>query len=220
MAQGCARMQQIAEGAKQMTKAAILAAWVLGSGLSAEVLGYFLHRLLHSGKIAFLSRNHMKHHMVLYGPLQEQRSEKYLDATKNDVSLGNIGVEWLLPAALVLGGTLAAFHLLHVQLLYQVVFVATTLLWSFLMFSYLHDVMHIEGYWLAKNWMLKKWFLSARKLHEIHHRVLSDKGIMNRNFGIGFFFLDRLFGTLEEQDASFNEAGYRLAQERFKSIHT
>ena len=41
--------------------------WVLGSTYSAELLGYWLHRLLHSGAIAVLSRNHMKHHLVLYG---------------------------------------------------------------------------------------------------------------------------------------------------------
>ena len=66
-----------------MTQIMILLSWATGSAVSAELLGYLLHRLLHSGWIAFLSRNHMRHHLVIYGPLQEQRSQTYLDATDN-----------------------------------------------------------------------------------------------------------------------------------------
>jgi hypothetical protein len=64
------------------------------------LLGYLLHRLLHSGRIGFLSRSHMKHHLALYGPLQPQRpGTAYHDATTGDVAIGNVGLEWLLPGA-------------------------------------------------------------------------------------------------------------------------
>ena len=80
-----------------------IAAWVVASGIVAELLGYLLHRLLHSGRIRWLSASHMKHHMVLYGPLQKQRpSEHYMDATTDRFSIGNIGVEWLAPTAVLL----------------------------------------------------------------------------------------------------------------------
>jgi hypothetical protein len=75
-----------------MKAIASIVVWIASSCFSAELLGYGLHRLLHSGLIGFLSREHMKHHMVLYGPLQPQRFEKYRDATSGDLSLGNIGL--------------------------------------------------------------------------------------------------------------------------------
>ena len=90
--------------------------WTAGSCLVTELLGYWLHRLLHSGRIAFLSRSHMKHHLVIYGPMQDQRSSEYHDATTESVSLGNIGLEWLIPSALLLASAVTAFHFLHVRL--------------------------------------------------------------------------------------------------------
>jgi hypothetical protein len=48
-----------------------IAAWTVGSCVTAELLGYWLHRLMHSGAIRLLSRNHMKHHLIFYGPLQK-----------------------------------------------------------------------------------------------------------------------------------------------------
>ena len=181
-------------------------------------MGYWLHRLLHSGAIRCLSHNHMKHHLVFYGPLQKQRSETYHDAANNSLSLGNIGLEWLIPAALLIVGMVAVFHFFHLLLVYELLSLGTILLWSFLMFSYLHDVMHVEGFWIEKNWWLRRWFVSAQKLHGIHHRALNDRGLMNRNFGIGFFLFDRLFGTLSPEQSSFNHPGYAAAMERFKYV--
>jgi sterol desaturase/sphingolipid hydroxylase (fatty acid hydroxylase superfamily) len=195
-----------------------IAAWTLGSCVASELLGYWLHRLMHSGAIPFLSRNHMKHHLVLYGPLQRQRSETYRDATDDSLSLGNIGLEWLAPAALSIALVIGVFRFLHVPLRYQLLSLGIILAWSFLIFSYLHDVMHIEGFWLAKNKWLKRWFLSARGLHDIHHRVLNDRGLMNTNFGIGFFAFDRLFGTLSLRQPPFNHRGYAVAREKFDYI--
>jgi sterol desaturase/sphingolipid hydroxylase (fatty acid hydroxylase superfamily) len=196
----------------------VAASWVAGSCISAELVGYWLHRLLHSGAIGFLSRNHMRHHMVLYGPLQEQRSSEYRDATTENLSLGNVGVEWLAPAAVLIVSALAVFHLMHVPRFYQLVYLGTTLSWSFLMFSYLHDVMHVEGFWLEKNKWVRRWFISARRRHDTHHYRINDQGLMDKNFGIGFFFFDRMFGTLSEGGTAFNHSGYQAAQERFKSV--
>jgi sterol desaturase/sphingolipid hydroxylase (fatty acid hydroxylase superfamily) len=192
--------------------------WIAGSCLSAELLGYWLHRLLHSGLIEFLSRNHMRHHMVLYGPLQEQRSSKYRDATTDTPALGNVGLEWLLPAGILISFALVVFRVVGVPAFYQWIYFATTLLWSFVMFSYLHDVMHVEGFWMEKNKWLNHWFVSARRRHDSHHHVINDHGLMHRNFGIGFFLFDRLFGTLASCEAAFNRRGYEAAQERFKSV--
>lgn len=200
--------------------ALVITAWSIGSGVTAEVLGYWLHRLMHSGWIGFLSRSHMEHHMVHYGPIRKQRTTKYHDATGERLAFGNIGLEWLAPAAFVFTIAVVTFRCFHVHLLYQAIGLGITLGWSFLMFSYLHDVMHIEGFWLERNRVLKLWFLSARRLHEIHHRVLNDRGLMDKNFGIGFFVFDRLFGTLALRQPPFNHRGYAVAREKFAYFDT
>jgi len=122
-----ARGTQRHSGGEAMANALTLTVWFVVSCASAELLGYGLHRLLHSGLAGFLSRNHMKHHMVLYGPLQEQRSKQYRDATDDSISLGNIGIEWLIPAAVLIVCVLGLFHLFHVRLLYRLIYFATTL---------------------------------------------------------------------------------------------
>jgi hypothetical protein len=63
----------------------------------------------------------MKHHLVIYGPMQDQRSTEYKDATTESVSLGNIGLEWLIPSALLLASAVTAFHFLHVRLAFRFV---------------------------------------------------------------------------------------------------
>ena len=84
------------------------------SVIVAEFLGYWLHRLLHSDTLRVLSRSHMKHHLVLYGPRQSQRpSSHYVDATTDQIALGNIGLEWLMPSGILLGGSIAFFCLLN-----------------------------------------------------------------------------------------------------------
>jgi sterol desaturase/sphingolipid hydroxylase (fatty acid hydroxylase superfamily) len=41
---------------------------------------------------------------------------------------------------------------------------------------------------------------------------------MDRNFGIGFFFFDRLFGTLARQQRPFNHRGYDAAKRRYEDL--
>ena len=86
------------------------------------------------------------------------------------------------------------------------------------MFSYLHDRMHIAGFWMGQNRWLKRWFVAARDAHDIHHRALNDEGFMDKNFGIGFFLFDRLFGTLSNGRPVFNQYGYAKALRRFDEV--
>jgi sterol desaturase/sphingolipid hydroxylase (fatty acid hydroxylase superfamily) len=194
-------------------------AWVVGSCGVAELLGYLLHRLLHSGLIGVLSRSHMKHHLILYGPLQDQRpGHDYADATHNEMALGNVGLEWLVPGGIILASALGVLWFFRIPLLYQLTFVGTALFWSFLVFSYLHDRMHIKGFWMESNPFMKGWFCWARDLHDIHHRVLNDRGLMDKNFGIGFALFDWLFGTMTLVEPPFNNAGLEAAKERFQFV--
>jgi len=202
-----------------MKTAIAVLSWLAASILASELLGYLLHRVLHSGKIGFLSRSHMRHHLLLYGPLHSQRpGSSYHDATTDSISLGNIGLEWLAPGALLLAISVTVLHFLRVLVMYQSIFVVGSLAWSFLMFSYLHDRMHIADFWMERNPWLNRWFVSAREAHDIHHWALNDQGLMDKNFGIAFFFFDRAFGTWTAHWPSFNRRGYTKALRRFSDV--
>ena len=86
------------------------------------------------------------------------------------------------------------------------------------MFSYLHDRMHLAGFWMERHPLLKRWFVGARDAHDIHHWSLNDDGFMDKNFGIAFFFFDRLFGTLARDAPAFNRRGYASALWRFGDL--
>jgi hypothetical protein len=189
---------------------------VSGSILAAELAGYVLHRLMHSEQVPALSRAHMIHHFHLYGPCQPMRASTYKDATLGRVALGNVGLEWVLPSAAILGGCWMVLWSCGVPWLYEALALITMLAWPVFMFSYLHDRMHLENFWMEKTPLLKTWFVRARRLHDIHHHSLDDNGRMNRNFGVGLFLFDRAFQTLAHRHCPLNWHGYRTAMERYK----
>jgi sterol desaturase/sphingolipid hydroxylase (fatty acid hydroxylase superfamily) len=188
------------------------------SCLLAEFLGYWLHRLLHSDRVPFLSRGHLIHHFLTYGPGQPMRHDQYQDATDHRFSVGNVGLEWLAPSAIILAALWALLTLAHVPVLYQALALATLVVWPVLMFSYLHDRMHLTDFWMERTPVLRVWFRGARRLHDIHHHALNDHGHMDANFGIGFFLFDRLFRTMARRHRPFNRGGFRAARSRYGLI--
>lgn len=54
--------------------------------------------------------------------------------------------------------------------------------------------------------------------HDIHHWTLNDEGFMDKNFGIAFYFFDRVFGTLADDWPVFNRRGYDRALQRFGDL--
>ena len=62
------------------------------------------------------------------------------------------------------------------------------IVYSWGVISYLHGRFHVEGHWLQRY----AWFRRIRRLHDIHHWQPC-------NYGILFFGLDRLFGTLRDE---------------------
>lgn len=190
-------------------------ATLVDSVVVAEFVGYWLHRLLHSDKFPALSRGHLIHHFLIYGPRQRMRAGEYLDATDDRTSVGNVGVEWLAPSAIILLFCWGATVLLGVPPLYRVLALCTLLGWPILMFSYLHDRMHTQNFWMTRVPMLRSWFLKARRLHDIHHRSVNGAGFIDSNFGIGFYFFDRFFRTMTKRHRQFNWQGYRAAIERY-----
>jgi hypothetical protein len=188
---------------------------LLISCLLAEFFGYWLHRLLHSDRIPLLSRGHLIHHFLIYGPGQPMRMEKYHDATDHRFSVGNIGLEWLVPSAMILAVVWAGMRLIHLSALYQIIALATLVVWPIFMFSYLHDRMHLANFWMERVPILRLWFRAARRMHDIHHHAVDDNGRMEANFGIGFFLCDRIFRTMGSQHRPFNRAGFEAARLRY-----
>ena len=189
-------------------------ATLVDSVVVAEFAGYWLHRLLHSNKFPALSRGHLIHHFLIYGPRQPMRAGDYHGATDNRFSFGNVGIEWLAPSAIILLSCWGMMALLGVPHVYQVLALCTLFGWPILMFSYLHDRMHIKDFWMTRVPILGSWFLKARRLHDIHHRSVNSEGFMDTNFGIGFHVLDRCFRTMAKRHRPFNWTGYHAAIER------
>jgi sterol desaturase/sphingolipid hydroxylase (fatty acid hydroxylase superfamily) len=189
---------------------------VICSCLVAELAGYWLHRLLHSDKLPILSRSHMVHHLLLYGPMQPMRAERYKDATNARFSLGNVGLEWLAPSAVVLAFCWGVMFLFHVRPIYQVIVLGNLVVWPFFTFSFLHDAMHLSDFWMARMPLIKRWFRRARRLHDIHHHSVDGAGHMDTNFGIGFFLFDRIFRTLATRHRPLNRKGLAIALQRYK----
>src|SRR5713226_5155255 len=165
-----------------------IVATLVDSVVVAEFAGYWLHRLLHSDKFPALSRGHLIHHFLIYGPRQPMRAREYHDATDNRFSVGNVGIEWLAPSAIILLSCWGLMALLGVPPVYQVLALCTLLCWPIFMFSYLHD---------------------------IHHRSVDSEGFMDSNFGIGFYFFDRFFRTMAKRHRPFNWRGYKAAIGRY-----
>lgn len=193
------------------------AVFVVLGVLFAEIVGYVLHRLLHSERVAWLSRNHMVHHLQLYGPKMSQRSAVYKNPPHAPAHL-SFGAEWLVPAVVVLGGGALILTLLDVELLDQVVFFGGTLGWSLILFNYMHDAMHLRNFWMLRWSWTSRWFRRVRRLHDIHHVRVSDEGRMDMNFGICFHWLDRIFGTYSSAGAPLNEKGVEAAHERYGAL--
>lgn len=201
-----------------MTLFSILLAACAGA-VFTEVVGYFLHILLHSERVAWLSRDHMIHHLKVYSLEAGLRQPgPYKDSTGGRTALAGVGLEWLLPIGLVLALMLGAFRALHLPAIHQAVFSVVALLWGKFMFGVMHDSMHIEGYWMAEAPVLGPWYRRIRRLHDIHHLEFTDDGRMLKNFGISFFGFDRLFGTYLETAHPLNRAGYLACLKRYAEI--
>ncbi len=116
---------------------ALAASCLLTAVIVAEFAGYWLHRLLHSHRITWLSRSHLIHHFETYPPNGALRSPEYADATEGRFSLGNIGLEWIAPSALILFVCFLAVHAMRLPPWSQILFLSTLLVWPLFMFSYL-----------------------------------------------------------------------------------
>lgn len=187
--------------------------------LYAEIVGYIVHRVIHSERFPILSKNHMIHHLEHYGPNMPMRSSGYKASTEGRPSIAGIGFEWLGPIALMMAPIVGISLLFNILPLYQFVFYSFSIIWGLVGFSYMHDSMHIADFWMLKVPMLNVWFKRARRLHDIHHISINDDGRMNDNFGIVFFFLDKLVGSYVTKISGLNREGFEKAKKTYSYIY-
>ena len=186
------------------------------SFIFSEFVGWVVHQLLHSEKIEWLSRSHMIHHLRVYGPKTPQRrKEEYISSTDNRISIGNIGLEWLLPLGFVVAIEVGANILLGTSTAMILLFTGSSIAYGIFLFGYMHNNMHRKNFWMEKTPIIKNWFLNSRRLHDIHHLHFSETGLNDVNYGICFHFFDKLLGSYKKDFSKFNNEGYQAAINRY-----
>jgi sterol desaturase/sphingolipid hydroxylase (fatty acid hydroxylase superfamily) len=188
-----------------------------------EVVGYWLHILLHSEKVAWLSRGHMIHHLKIYGPRRSLRHsttyQNSVEGVEGRYGILGIGLEWTLPIGLLVLALIALFTFgFGWSPAVQAAFLVPAMAWGYFVFGTMHSSMHVQDYWMASVPLLGAWYRGVRRRHDIHHMRFTDDGRMPSNFGICFHGFDFLFGTYAGKVEPFNRAGYEAALERYAAV--
>lgn len=127
----------------------------------------------------------MEHHITLYPP-HDLRSDTYRNTPQKKI-LG-AGPEWALPIGSVMVITALLMLLFGVPILYMAIFFGVALAYALFAYSWLHDQFHLN-YTEARKY---RRFNAMRHLHDVHHHN------MKKNYGIGSYWLDKLFGTYKQ----------------------
>tara|TARA_R100000808_G_C2155151_1_gene166905 strand:+ start:1251 stop:1859 length:609 start_codon:yes stop_codon:yes gene_type:complete len=148
------------------------ALFLLAGPLLVEFVGYFWHRWVEHrellGKeVAF---RHYKHHELQY-PVNALRTDGPYDSADSWT--------WY---AVGIATTVTAFSFAPWQ--YALPFTAGAWIYANYIVARMHSAFHVKGHFLWKF----RWFRRLVRLHDIHH-------FDNVNYGICFFFMDRIFGT-------------------------
>ena len=155
--------------------------------LCTELIGHIVHRFLHAGLIGWLSDLHMEHHN-LYPPGGTQATDQYLYANRN-TWIEKIGLEWIIPITTITIPLAALLLLFGLPWQYAVAGTMISFGWTWVTFSYMHGAFHLKKFWMTNNYIFSGWFKETRKLHLIHHNN------MTVNFGITFFWFDKIYET-------------------------
>lgn len=187
--------------------------------LAGEIFGYWIHRLLHSGEVDFLSRTHMYHHIADYGPQMKQRPTKeYINTYINRFTFLGIGLEWWIPVSITIGVLILIQTLLGIPAHLQAIFISTALGWGYLQLGLIHETFHVKNHWLAHHPWTKKYYRKLRKLHDIHHLDVNDDGKMRYNFGITTYWVDILFGTYKTHTEKLNFKGIEKLKTNYPDL--
>lgn len=161
----------------------------------------------------------MIHHLQQYGPKMSMRADKYKRSTEGRMNVAGIGLEWIGPIAAIFFPTVILMMFFQIHWPYQLLFYVTGIAWGIFGFNYMHDGMHLKNFWMLRVPFLSRWFKNIRRLHDVHHTRLNNDGKMNTNFGIVFFFLDKIFGTFARKTGRFNEKGLEKTKTTYAYIY-
>lgn len=149
----------------------IVIALVLGF-VAFEAAGYLIHRLMHCRWTGSFYKAHLTHH-GLYPP-SDFVSSPYRHA----------GADSAVPRFTAICSVVAV--ILFVVFPWYIAFALTIEMGLVALFNdYMHGAVHINGHWLEKYTIYRRW----RAAHMIHHRNV------RRNYGFTMFFIDRVVGT-------------------------
>lgn len=160
---------------------------------TVEFVGYFWHRWVEHKEILGkqIAFRHYKHHEVQY-PVNKLRNGPGYESADS----------WTWQ---VVGGLTTLTSFLVAPWPLALTFSLTGWLYAWGIVANMHSLFHIRKHAL---WRFK-WFQKLVKLHDIHHYD-------NCNYGICFFFMDRLFGTYRETFPR-DENGNRIKMNVFQS---
>lgn len=174
---------------------------VLGSIFITEFYGYWLHTLLHSDKIRWLSLRHMEHHLIHYAPGKKQRPSTAYIAPESKVNsaglyIFGVGLEFVIPSLFLLIFTVVIeYYIFSLSMISIFISSGIMVLYALFMFGYLHDSMHIKKHKLYRVPLLGKYLRHIRKLHDIHHHAIQESGLLRYNMGITSHIFDKVFRT-------------------------
>ncbi|MEK6822545.1 MAG: sterol desaturase family protein [Nanoarchaeota archaeon] len=148
----------------------------IGGPVIVELVGYSWHRAAeHMGVLGNKVRHkHWVHHEVHYPKEKLRPNDHYEDA--GGWTMYALGVACTLVALLIM------------PLKYYAPLALGAWIYGYLIGEYFHRAFHVRHHWLQRF----AWFRRLVMLHDIHHTG-------PYNYGIVFFWMDRLFGTLREE---------------------
>lgn len=162
--------------------ARVLFMFTVVSVVVVETIGYFWHRFVeHQG---WFGDGHWVHHEEDY-PIEALRPE----TRPQYKSAGSWS--WYLVA----GVTLASIFIL-LPLHDAIPIAIGGILYAWFVVNYFHEVFHLPHHWLH----CLDWFRELITAHDIHHCRP-----YNCNYGIVFFWMDRIFGTFQREFLSAKE---------------
>lgn len=181
--------------------------------LVAEFSGYIIHILLHippewfekrrfAKVLKFLTRSHMGHHGLGYGPRMLQRpSPKYFfvrnpGATESKKTrFGWLLPEFTIPGTIFFALYVTGLYLSGLSFWWSIYALAVTSFWVGFTFLYVHDAFHKTDHWLGKIPGVRVWFHYMKEAHDRHHMIVNENGMVPYNIGISTPFMDWLFGS-------------------------
>lgn len=143
--------------------------------------GYFVHWLMHKGKLKSIAEAHSTHH-ELY-PVDDFTSKEYRSAGKDDSTF--VFVPMILLALAIL--------FIPVWFIFKSLWIFPLPILLGIIIGWLNGYMH-ECFHIADHPLIKfKWFRNLKQLHLVHHFNPT------KNMGIIWFVPDKLFNSFQKE---------------------